>query len=100
MTNETDKTFTISFFKAAAILATAIIGTSVVTGFSVVSTLNSDHFILARAVSDLDELEGAVILRVELEPRLTNIERQIVELRESDIAEMKQDIREIKQAIK
>lgn len=100
MNETTDRTLTISIWKAFALLATSIIGASVVTAFSVVSTLNSDHFILARAVSDLDELEGAVILRVELEPRLTNIERQIVELRESDIAEMKQDIREIKQAIK
>lgn len=101
MTNETqDRTLTLSLWKAIAVLAASILGTSVVTGFSVVTTLNTDHFVLARAVSDLDELEGAVILRVEMEPRLTNIERQIVDLRERDIAEMKADIKEIKTALR
>lgn len=93
MTNETqDRTLTLSLWKAVAILATAIIGTSIATGFSVVATLNTDHFVLARAVSDLDELESAVVLRVELDPRMANIE--------GDIAEIKQDLREIKQIIK
>lgn len=83
-----EKTLTISLWKAISVFALAIVGTSVATAFSVVSTLNSDHFILARAVEDIDSLEGRVVITAELEPRLINLER--------DLAEIKQDVKEIR----
>lgn len=77
--------YQISAWKAASIVAGAVIVSIVGTAFTVFSVLNSDHFLLLSATARLDAIEQTAVRRdVLLE--------QIAPMKE-DISEMKADIK-------
>jgi len=73
MVNKNEKTITISFQKALAILAGSILTGIVATAFTIISTLNTDHFVLLNATQRIDTIEANYVPRTELEQRLSDI---------------------------
>jgi len=89
-----EKTVHISFYKAIAILAGAVISAVVGTAFTLANTGVSDHFILVRAVDDIEAVKAIVVPRGEIEPKLQTIEGDIKEIK-ADVKEINQDIKDI-----
>lgn len=56
-----DKVLEISFNKAIAILAGAVLTSIVGTAFTVFRILNTDHFVLANTVEDVETLKNTTV---------------------------------------
>ena len=95
-TNE--KTVHISFYKAIAILGGAVISAVVGTAFTIANTGVSDHFILVRAVDDIEVLKTNTVSRGELIPRIETLESDIKDIK-LDIKDINQDIKDIHKSV-
>lgn len=77
MQEEENKYIKVSFWKALAIVAGAILVSVVGTAFTIANTGVSDHFLLVRAVERIDELEENVIPKDEILIRLDVLNERI-----------------------
>lgn len=78
------KIIEISYWKAVSIVAGAVLVSIVGTAFTIGSTLNSDHFLLARTVDKVDELDQ------------TTVKEDVYEIQQRQIL---QELREIKEQL-
>lgn len=81
------KIIQVSFWKAATILASAVLVSIVGTAFTVARVINSDHFLLARTVDDVAELKTG-----KLDVAIYEIQQQQIT---KDLEEIKRMIREL-----
>lgn len=82
------RTLTVDLWKALGVLGTAVLVSIVGTAFAVGGMLNSDHFLLAGAVKDIQALE------------VTSVKQDVYALQQSFIVsqleEIKKELGEIK----
>jgi 5-bromo-4-chloroindolyl phosphate hydrolysis protein len=93
-----EKTLHISFWKALSIVATVVLTTIVGTAFTIFNTGVSNHFVLVRAVDDIEVLKTNTVSRGELIPRIETLESDIKDIK-LDIKDINQDIKDIHKSV-
>lgn len=67
----------IGLYKAAGIVATAVLGSAVGTAFGIIATANSDHFTIISNTSRIEAVESVIVPRVEVETGFGHISTRL-----------------------